>query len=194
MLRIAAFTILATSLTSCASVYVMSHVPTATMAKLSAMTVADIDPKELRVVARLARGLEPQPNGVKVTLGLSAPQGGRRAETFALEALQTSSEMAAVARFQRLDEGLFVYQLSAADMARLSRIIDETAQASGRKSISISAGVDACHRGPLAEGALPSTTILRANTSGYFVLAEDLDIRRLVPASELAAKVPACAS
>ena len=194
MLRIAALTILATSLSGCASVYVMSHVPTATMARLSAMTVADIDPKELRVVARLAKGLEPQSGGVKVTLGLSAPQGGRRTETFALEAVPTSAEMVAVAKFQRLDEGLFVYQLSATDMVRLGRIVAETAQASGSKSISISAGVDACHRGPLTEGALPSTTILKANASGYFILAQDLDIRRLVSASELAAKVPACVS
>ena len=193
MLRIAVLTVLAATLSGCTSVYVMSHVPTATLARLSAMTVADVDPAELRVATRLPKVLEPQPGGVKVMLGLSVPQGRRRTETFLLEAASTPSEMAAVAKFQRPDASLWVYRLSAEDVLRLRRIIDATTQASGRKDISISAGVDACHRGPLGEGALPSTTILRTNASGYFVLAEELNIRSLVSAGVLAAKVPACA-
>lgn len=168
----------------------MSHVPLSTMAKLASMTVEDIDPAMLRVATRLPSSLEPRPLGVKVLLDIT---GSKKAthEEFILEAATDAADVQALAAQERSGTRLWVYRLSSADVVRLRQIMERSSN-SKASSVSIAAGVEACHRVPLGRSALPTTTFLRTNGAGYFVVTEDLDLRTVVPEAELKSKVPAC--
>jgi len=190
--RFAAGLLLVLALDGCTSVHVMSHVPLSTMARLSTLTMGDIDPDALRVAARLPMALEPQLQGVKVRLGVVQNSSKfARNEEFVLEPVTGPGELGAVVRWQRPGSRLWVYRVSSDDVIRLRRLMSE-ASAAGTRGVSISAGVEACHRAPLGSASLPSSTFLRTNRSGYFVLTDNLDIRRIVSDRDLATKVPPC--
>ena len=192
MLRLALALALVALLTGCTNLRVMSHVPISTMSRLSTMTIKDIDPQQMRVAARLPAVLEPRPQGVKVRLEIVRAGGTAQSEELALEAATQSGELLPVAKWERPGARLWVYRLSAADIARVKRLMGEVSVVSGASAVSISAGVDACYRALLGLAALPTTTLLRTNATGYFVLTEDLDLRGVVSARDFASKVPPC--
>jgi hypothetical protein len=174
-------------LAGCSSLHVMSHVPLSTMSRLSSLQVSKIEPAALRVAARLPTHLEPRPVGVKVNFTIEAKETSK--SEFVLEPAQTPAELAELSKFQLPGARLWSFRLSEADAARVLQLI-KASPSDGRSSVSI--GVDACHRGPLGTQPLPTTTLLRTDVSGYFVLTEDLDLRSVVSESDLASKVPPC--
>jgi hypothetical protein len=176
-------------LAGCMNLQVMSHVPVSTLSRLATLTLADIDPDRLRVAARLPLVLEPRPQGAVVTIELQVDAGKTQTEKFVLEPASEPSELAALSPYQSASARVVVYRLSTADATRLGRILTTADRASLR---TIADAVDACRQGELGQGALPTTTLLRTNASGYFVLAQDLDLRSVVTEQELAAKVPVC--
>ena len=192
MSRIGLIIALASLLGGCASVQMMSHVPISTMSRLVSMTMADIDPEQLRVAARLPTALEPRPQGVKVKIDRKTSEGGKRTDEFVLEPVTQAGELLILSKYERAGTRLSIFRLSSADTERLRRIMIEMATPSSTSKVKITAGVDACYRSPLGFAPLPITTLLRTNESGYFVLAEDLDLRSFVPEADLAAKVPPC--
>jgi hypothetical protein len=167
----------------------MSHVPLATMSRLSAMKLAEIDPAQLRVAARMPDHIEPRWGGVKVNITMGTKEASKM--DLVLEPAAEPQELSALSQYQRPGTRLWSYRLSAADAAHLQRTIT-AAGSSGQSSVSIAAGVDACRRGPLGSQPLPTTTFLRTDAGGFLVLAEDLDLRSVVSESDLASKVPAC--
>lgn len=175
-------------LAGCTSLHVMSHVPLATMSRLSSMKLAEIDPAQLRVAARMPAHLEPRRGGVKVNIKIGAKDASKT--ELVLEPATEPSEQSVLSKFQRPGSRLWSYRLSTADAVRLQHAI--RAADGGQTGISIAAGVDACRRGPLGSQPLPTTTYLRTDASGFFVLAEDLDLRSVVSERDLASKVPAC--
>jgi hypothetical protein len=170
---------------------VMSHVPLATMSRLSTMTTSDVEPAELRVAARLPEVLEPQPQGVKVRIRTSAT-GSAMWEEFVLEAASETRDLEPLASYARNGTRLWAFRLTTADVARLQQMTTNAARVGTSRGVEIAAGVDACRRGPLATNPLPTTTLLRTNRSGYFVLTEDLDLRAIASERDLAANVPNC--
>jgi len=178
---------IAALLAGCASMTVMSHVPLATMSRLSTMTISDVEPAELRVAARLPETLEPQRQGVKVRIRASPTW-----EEFVLEAASEDRDLEPLASYARQGTRLWAFRLTAADVARLQRITNGAGRDGASRSLEIAAGVDACHRGLLSGDALPTTTFLRTNRTGYFVLTEDLDLRTIASERDLATNVPAC--
>lgn len=176
----------------CASMQVMSHVPISTMSRLSSMTLADIDPEKFRVGARLPATLEPRPQGVKVKIDLKDGLGRARTENFVLDAVHGPSEQTPLAAYQRAGAQISIFRLSSADQSRLVHLMTEANGSAAATSVTISAGVDACHRLPLESSPLPTTTFLQTNSSGYIVLVEDLDLRNVVSERDIATKIPAC--
>lgn len=174
--------------TGCSSLQVMSHVPLSTMSRLSAMKLAEIEPAELRVAARMPEQLEPRKDGVKVLITVG-PSDASKVE-FVLEPAVEPQELASLSGFRRGGARLWSYRLSSADVARLQRII--ATGSSEQRDVAISAGVDACRQGPLGDKPLPTTTFLRIDATGFLVLAEDLDLRSVVSERDLATKVPPC--
>ena len=182
--------LVAAAVAGCTSVAVMSHVPITTVSRLSALKLTNIDPEQLRVAARLPEMLEPRPDGVKVRVDVksSAVHAASTLE-FILEAVIDPVELAPLSAHRRAGSQLWVYRLSPRDIERLRRLIAVRGDAPG---VSIAAGVDACRLNPLGSAALPTTTFLRTDATGFFVLAEDLDLRGVVSERDLATKIPAC--
>jgi hypothetical protein len=173
----------------------MSHVPLSTVSRLSTLKVNDIDADQLRVAARLPSALEPRPQGVKVQLAISrAGETAKVSESFTLEPVTQPAELAPLAAWEQPGAHLWLYRLMPADVVRLRHIVAEGSAPSPGSSVSISAGVDACHRAALGSQALPTTTLLRVNGSGYFALVDGLDLRSLVSDADLERNVPGCAA
>src|SRR5262245_32842662 len=61
----------------CASLTVMSHVPLSTMSRLASLKLAEIEPAEVRVAARLPDALEPRSHGVKVRVDVAGMKDGK---------------------------------------------------------------------------------------------------------------------
>lgn len=172
----------------CTSLAVMSHVPLSTMSRLSALKLADIAPEQLRVAAQLNDDLEPLPGGVKVRITVVGGKPEAELDLTLEPALETA-ERAPLAGVEKSGRRLWVYRLSAGDVERVRRLIAETERG---RAVSIAAGVDACRRRPLGNGPLPTTTLLRVDRAGYFVLTGDLDLRKIVDERALATRVPPC--
>jgi hypothetical protein len=161
------------------------------MSRLSSLKLAEIDPAELRVAARLPDVLEPRPGGAKVRIDVAGGrQGGVAGAELILERTVEPSEFAALSPYRRAGDEIWVYRLSASDADRLRHLIEEAGGASG---VSIAAGVDACHRKPYGSAPLPTTTFLRTSGTQFIVLARDLDLRSIVSEQDLASRVPPCA-
>ena len=175
----------------CADLTVMSHVPLSTMSRLSSLKLAEVEPAELRVAARLPDALEPRQGGVKVHVRITGrKQSGAAEAELILEPAAEPSELAPLSPYRRSGDQIWVYRLSASDVDHLKHLIDEAGGASG---VSIAAGVDACYRKPYGSAALPTTTFLRTNATGFIVLTRDLDLRSIVSEQDLASRVPPCA-
>jgi hypothetical protein len=179
-------------LSGCANLYVMSHVPLSTMSRLSSLRLPDIDPEQLRVGARLPVSLEPRPQGVKIRIDLPRGQGQPETQDFVLEPVTDTLELATLAAYERSGAHLLVYRLSPDGAGRLKGLLAGMTGPQGATGVSLSVGVDACHRSPLRAVPLLTTTLLRTNASGYFVLTGDLDLRHVISARDLAASIPPC--
>jgi len=187
---VASIAFMSTLLGGCTSLAVMSHVPVSTMVRLASLKLAEIVPSELRVAARLPEALEPRRDGVKVRLDVSGSSpAARRSADIVLEPAIEPGELARLSAHMRAGFRIWVYRLSAPDVERLKRFI---AEAGGRSGVSIATGVDACHRKPLGEGRLLTTTFLRTHATDYFILTEELDLHSVVSERDLAARVPPC--
>ena len=189
-LRVAGALLAAAFVSGCASLAVMSHVPLSTMARLSSLKLAEIDADELRVAARLPDALEPRLHGVKARIDVAGMEHGKNsAVELILELAAEPSELAPLSAQRRAGHRIWVYRLSHSDADRLKALVAEAGGASG---VSIAAGVEACHRKPYGSAALLTTTFLKTNTTGFFVLTEDLDLRSVVSEQHLASRVPPC--
>src|SRR5262249_4158595 len=189
-LRVAGALLAAAFASGCVSLAVMSHVPLSPMALLSSLKLAEIDPDELRVAARLPDALEPRLRGVKVRIDAAGMQHGKNsAVELILELAAEPSELAPLSAQRRAGHRIWVYRLSRRDLDRLKVLV---AEAGGASSVSIAAGVEACHRKPYGSAALLTTTFLKTNATGFFVLTEDLDLRSVVSEQHLASRVPPC--
>ncbi len=100
-----------------------------------------------------------------------------------------SSELAPLAADAMSGTKIWVYKIDPHDFDRLQRL---RAEATGHGHGSISAGVDACHRGPLPKGPLRSTTYLRVDASGYFKVVDDIDLRSVFSEADIVSNIPAC--
>src|SRR5215471_19239092 len=123
----------------CANLTVMSHVPLSTLSRLASLKLAEIDPAELRVAARLPDVLEPRPRGVKVRIDVAGQNYGETPKAeLVLEPAVEPSELAALSLHRRAGYQVWVYRLSPNDVDRLKHLTDEAAGASG---VLIAAGV-----------------------------------------------------
>jgi hypothetical protein len=182
---------LAQLVAGCGNLHVMRHVPLSSMSRLSSLTVADIDPMLLQVATRLPTALEPAPGGA--TMQISRGQGAPLNETFVLDAVTSTDETAALSAHARPGAQLWVFRLASGDMDRFRRVLAATTRDGAvQPGVTQSASVNACHRRPLAGLPLPTTTLLRTNASGYFVLLDDLDLRSVLKGSDITTRIAAC--
>lgn len=197
MLKPLAATALGVALAGCTNLTVLSHVPIATMSRLAAFDLVKADPAALRVAARLPETLEPRRDGVRVILRVEDANGaGKGPHTFILAEATEPAELAQLTTAGQAGARLWVYRLAPADVARLADLRAQALAANksraGSVRASIDAAVDACRRADLSSGRLPTTTFLRTDGSGYFILLQDLDLRAVVSERDLSERVPPC--
>lgn len=179
----------------CTSLHVLSHVPLSTMQRLWSFDVMSLQTDVFRIGARLPDTL--QPREVKVTIDVKR-DGDRRRVELDLVAEDIQTELAQLRRYEKKGFRVFIYRASAADVARIETLRAE--MIAGQKgegpargaSGQISVGVKACRTGELGVGPLPTTTLMRTDTSGYFVLVDDLDLRSVISPDLLEKEVPKC--
>lgn len=182
--------LLAIALTTsgCANVAVVSAIPLSTYKRMWSFNIDKLDLAGFRVAARLPTVLEP--TAVKVKLDFQV-DGARRHEELRLLPAREPEELKSLQRFARPGFALFVFRLGAEDSSRLEKLRSDTTKGGGGRG-SLSVGVDSCRHAPLPSGPLLTTTILRIDAGGYFVMFDDLDLRAVVSDGELAGQIAPC--
>jgi hypothetical protein len=184
--------LLAALAAGCTNLTVLQHVPFMTMSRLASFDLTKIDPTSLRVAARLPEALVPRSEGVKVTMRAGREDERTRYDFVLVEAVE-AEEVGSLLGYRKAGYKLWIYRFAPADVARLTQLGARLmAVGNSQSRASIEANVEACRLGELPSGALLSTTLLRTDATGYFVLFDDLDLRAVIPEAELAARVPPC--
>lgn len=196
VIRMLAAVAVALLVSACTSLHVISHVPLSSLKRLWSFDVMALDTEGFRVAARLVDTL--QPREVKVTIDVKRGGEKRRVEMI-LVAVTDTGEHGALRGFEKQGYRLHVYRASAADVVRINELRrqmiaghqgDGPARgASGQIAVS----VKACRTAPLQGQALPTTTLMRTDGSGYFVLVDDLDLRSVISTDAFESEVPKCA-
>jgi hypothetical protein len=171
------------------------HMPVASMVKLARIDFQSTDPEKLRVAVKLPQALKARADGTLLRLTVKLAGDEEEARDFALADV-TDMERAALASEAQAGTELFAFALARTDIAQLrlfraALMGKQKAGAGG--SLTISVRPDACRAAPLPDGPVWFSTYLKtAETNGYVPLARDVDLRKLDPNQDIAAKVPAC--
>jgi hypothetical protein len=176
------------------------HVPISTLYQLRKFDPATFDPAPVRIAVRLADAIEPRKGTSVFHMKLMMPghEPEKQQHDFVLEPLPLASEPALQA-FRKVGEAIHVFRFSATDGERIRTIQREVAEsrAKGRRGgqLTIEVSSKACRKGPLPAGALPSTTLIRTEAQGpYLVLLQDVDLRAEAQKhnENLEAEIPPC--
>jgi hypothetical protein len=174
--------------------------PVSTMWALRSFDGATLDPSVLRAAIRIPEKLEPRPHGVTLTVGWwrEGDENAKHETKFVLEETTAPEDVAPLAGEKKPGARLYVYRIAPADYAAIrslqKRSLEEKARNPGRTHGSFGVGADACRRGELPDGPLPTTTFLRTQPAGaYLTLLQDVDLRTAVTADKpLDALLPPC--
>jgi hypothetical protein len=171
------------------------HMPVTSMVKLAQVDFQTTDPEKLRVAVKLPQALKARADATVLRIAVKLANGAEEARDFAL-AETTATERAALAGEAEAGTELVAFSLAKNDIAQLrmfrAALMQRQKGGSGG-SLTISVRPDACRTAPLPDGPVLFSTYLKtAETNGYVTLARDVDLRRLDPDQDLAAKVPAC--
>ena len=185
---------LAASLAAC------GHMPVSTIWALRNFDAATLEPSALRAAIRIPEMLEPQPRGVTLTVGWwrDGEEKAKHETKFVLRESTAPEDVAPLAGEKKPGARIYVYRVDPADYAEIraiqKRSLEEKARNPGKTHGSFGVGADACRRGELPEGALPTTTFLRTQPSGaYLTVLKDVDLRAAVTAEKpLDALLPPC--
>lgn len=171
-------------------------IPVKTLYKLATTDPMTLDPKIIRTAARMPNWLEPRNNGA--TLDISAQIEGEKLNkaTFILQAVPLALAEKDLAAKAQPGFDLYVYRVNPDDLTRLEAFRESirAKKAAGAKvKGSMSASVDACHKGEIKAGAILVSNYLRLDMQeGYLPVIEDYDLRKELDEQGLAKSLPPC--
>jgi hypothetical protein len=174
------------------------HMPVASMIRLSRVEFTRTDLSRLRAAIRLPQGLELQLGNSKLRVSVKVGGGEPATREFSLAEIRSDQHAFAPASQREGDARVRVFAISAGDLPRAEAFRAELLarqQASGRSggNVSISILPDGCRVGDWPDGPVRITTYLQtAETGGFVVLAQDLDLRAIAGAHSLT-RIPSCA-
>lgn len=168
------------------------HVPVTSLPKLSRLDMMTLDARQLRVAVDMPDGLRVQTDSAVIITGLKASSAGPAVEErFVLEEVEFTEPGGTP------PEGAQVFRIPEADLPRLSALRDLVRQRKKafpketRGYLTVTTG--GCRTASLPSGPLLVDTLLKTSDAGtYFVLTNDVDLRKLVPMKQLVEKVPLC--
>jgi hypothetical protein len=176
------------------------HVPVSTLYQLRKFDPATFDPAPVRIAVRLAEAIEPRKGSAvfRMTLTMPGREPEKQQHDFVLEPVPLVAEPG-LQSFRKGGEAIHVFRFSAMDGDRIRTIQREAAEAKSKGmrggQLTIEVSSKACRKGPLPEGALPSTTLIRTEAQGpYLVLLQDVDLRAEARKhnENLDAEIPPC--
>ncbi len=191
LLDLAACCVVGLLLASC------GHVPLASILKLSRIDFKTTDPAGLRIAVKLPSSIKPQRDKLRLRITVQLPNSTETTQDFVLSEISDPAELAMLRK--EVDDGVrvFAYRLDTAEASKLAAFRDDLLKKKEEGSrgggLKINVVPEACRSGAVASGAVPFTTYLRTpETDGYVTLAEDVDMRMVVPGRDLVSEMPAC--
>ena len=169
------------------------HVPVTSMVKLAGIDFQTTDPEKLRVAVKLPQALKARAEGTVLRITVRLANGAEESRDFSLRAVD---ERAALAAEAESGAEISTFAIAARDVAELrlfrAGLIQKQMGGSGG-ALTIAVRPDTCRIEPLPSGPVVFSTYLKAaETNGYVPLTRDVDLRRVDPNQDLAAKIPAC--
>jgi hypothetical protein len=172
------------------------------MVKLSRIDFQTTDPAGLRVAVKLPASIRPQRDKLRLQVTVKFATGAKITQDFVLSESSDAADLAMLreqvdAGTHDLDYRFFAYRLDAAEADRLAAFREDlkNKQAAGDRGggLTIHVVPEACRTAAIASNPVLFTTYLRTpETGGYVTLAEDVDIRTLVPGRDLVSEMPTC--
>lgn len=177
-----------------------SHVPLASLPKLSRIDIRTTQLSSLRAGISLPADIRPLPGGVTMTVVALPRDGGRHERKIVLEEVRDAKELAQLPSIAAPGRRFTIYRLSEADAARIGSFREEMFigphNSGNRGSIALTAE-KACRLGELSGKPIPMTSYLKTSeTQDYVLLTRDIDVaeavRAAAPAVDLATAIPPC--
>lgn len=189
MLRILPLALPALALAAC------GYVPLSSMPKLAQIDMATTDPAKFRAGFAGPGALRPAQSPSAMIVSVKVGDEALAIHRLALARVEDPVEVAALARQQPGDRGVYLFRLSPQDAEKLAAI---RAEALARKSegkrgeLTIAISPNFCRSAELAPGPVLIDTYLRmSELADYVALTRSVDLRR-VDGKDVAALIPPC--
>jgi len=155
-----------------------SHVPLASMVKLSGVDPLKTDPATVRAAIKLPSGLRLRSTVLQLTM--RGGNGESTQRTFRLQESAEATETAARDIGPKPGERVSAWKIAPADLASVSAFWREMSAApKGTRSLKVLV-MEACRGGELPGGAIPLSSYLQTPELGSYVpLAVDVDLREV---------------
>lgn len=173
------------------------HVPVTSMLKLARIDFKTTDPASLRVAVKLPSSIKPQRDKLRLRVAVQLPGSDETTQDFVLSEISDPAELAMLREEAGAGAHVFAYRLDTAEANKLvafrEDLLKKKQEGSRGGGLKINVVPEACRSGVVASGEVPFTTYLRTpETGGYVTLAEDVDMRTVVPGRDLVSEMPAC--
>lgn len=173
------------------------HVPVASLLKLSRINFQTTDPASLRMAVKLPASIRPQRDRLRLRITVQLPGSADTTQDFVLNEISDPAELALLREEAGPGAHVFAYRLDTSEANRLAAFRDDLLKKKQEGSrgggLKINVVPEACRSGEIASGEVLFTTYLRTpETGGYVTLAEDVDMRTVVPGRDLVSEMPAC--
>ena len=173
------------------------HVPLTSMLKLSRIDFKTTDPASLRVAVKLPAAIRPQRDKLRLRVAVQLPNSAETTQDFVLSEISDPAELAMLHEEADAGAHVYAYRLDTVEANKLvafrEDLLKKKQEGSRGGGLKINVVPEACRSGTIASGAVPFTTYLRTpETGSYVALAEDVDMRTVVPGRDLVAEMPPC--
>ncbi len=173
------------------------HVPVTSMLKLSRINFQTTDPASLRLAVKLPATIRPQRDRLRLRLTVQTASEAETTQDFVLSEISDPAELAMLHKEVDAGAHVFAYRLDTAEASKLvafrEDLLKKRQEGSRGGGLKVNVVPEACRSGVIAAGEVPFTTYLRTpETDGYVTLAEDVDMRTVMPGRDLVAEMPAC--
>jgi len=174
-----------------------STVPLGSIPKLARIDFMTTDLSHLRVAIALPLALAPKPQGVVMEMKYRVGEEPEQQEDLHLVEVQSTADKAGLPSGGDHAEALFVFRLSAEDVAKLDGLRIRVTEAKARREKgSLGLGIAAkefCKISNLPDGpALTTTYVLTSENDGYVTISRDFDLRSDAKVADGLAKLEYC--
>ena len=169
------------------------HMPVSSMVKLARIDFQTTDPERLRFAVKLPQALKARAEGTVLRITVRLATRTEESRDFSLREVDERDALAAEAEAGTEIATFAIATRDAAELRLFRAALIQKQKGGSGGALTIAVKPEACRTAPLPSGPVMFSTYLKtAETNGYVPLARDVDLRRVDPNQDLAAKIPAC--